>query len=258
MEITAELLQRLRNIEALILDMDGVLVDTEPFHIEAFRQYLNRHGLAHDDAYLFGFIGFSVPDNMRSIYIKFYGSTDEKEIAKSIKERDAIYLQLLRETPLEPLPGIESLIRICRENQIPVALASSSDREHIQIIFENLKRTSHGSFEPEVLFKTVLSGEDVPERKPHPEIYRRVVRELNVKPDHTLAIEDSPAGVQSAKAAGLICLALKSRFIDPEKLNAADLLIDSIFDAVELCRRAVENPSDRSDVRKRTGEQEGC
>lgn len=245
MEITTELLRRLQHIEALILDMDGVLVDTEPFHIKAFRQYLKRHGLPYDDDnYIFGFIGFSVLDNMRSIYKKFYGSADEKEIVKAIKERDAIYLQLLRETPLKPLPGIDSLIRICQKHQISVALASSSDREQIQVIFENLKRTSQGIFDPEVLFKTVLSGEDVPERKPHPEIYRRVVRELNVKPVHTMAIEDSPAGVQSAIEAGLICLALKSHFIDWRKLTAADLLIDSIFDAVELCRRAVGNPSD--------------
>ncbi len=240
MDISPDLLQQLQNVKALILDMDGVLVDTEPLHMEAFRRYLMRYNLPHDDQYIFGFIGFSVPDNMRAVYKRFFHSTDEKKVAQAIKERDAIYLQLLRETPLKPLPGIPELIRFCQSRELPVALASSSDWEQIEVIFDNLKKTSSGSFDPCQIFKVVLSGEAVPQRKPHPEIYQRVVQMLNVKPEQALAIEDSPAGVQSAKNAGLICLALKSRFIAQEKLNEADLKLNSIFDALNLCKKALQ------------------
>ncbi len=241
MKVSEVLLKRFRNVKALILDMDGVLVDTEPLHIEAFRHYLKSHQLPHDDAYIFGFIGFSVPDNMRSVYRKFFHSTDETEIAKAVQERDAIYLQLLRERPLKPLPGIEELIGFCKEHHIPVGLASSSDWEQIHTIFENLARSTQGRFDPESVFKAVLSGQEVPQRKPHPEIYRRIVGMLRVEPRQAVAIEDSPAGVQSAKAAGLICLALKSPFIDPQKLEKADLILNDLSEAVVLCRQALKN-----------------
>ncbi len=233
------LFKRLGSVKALILDMDGVLVDTEPLHMEAFRRYLKRYRLPHDDAFIFGFIGISVPDNMRLVYRNFFHSDDEHKIAQAIKERDAIYLQLLRETPLKPLPGIEALIEFCERRKRPVALASSSDREQVTTIFENLKKTSNGRFDPDKIFKIVLSGEDVRHRKPHPEIYRKAVRLLGVEPHQALAIEDSPAGVQSAKSAGLLCMALKSRFVAQEKLNEADVKLDSLFDALHYCKQAM-------------------
>ena len=241
MEFPKYLIEQVRKLRALVLDMDGVLVDTEPLHIEAFRRYLKKHGLPHDDAYIFGFIGFSVPDNMRSVYRKFYRSTDETEIAKAVRERDAIYLQLLRERPLRPLPGMEELIGFCREHHIPIGLASSSDWEQIHTIFENLVRSTQGRFDPQAVFKAVLSGQEVPQRKPHPEIYRRIVRMLEVEPGQAMAIEDSPAGVQSAKEAGLLCLALKSKFIDPQKLEKADLILNDAREALALCRRALQS-----------------
>ncbi len=238
MKFPPQLINKTSQIKALVLDMDGVLVDTEPLHMEAFRRYLQKLGLPHDDGYLFSFIGFSVPDNMRNVFHRFYENPSEEMIAQGIRERDAIYLQLLRDTPLHPLPGIRELIDICQKQNLKIALASSSDREQIMTIFENLKRTSQGTFDPLAIFDLVLSGEDVAQRKPHPAIYQRTTEMLGVAPEMALAIEDSPAGVQSAKQAGLLCLALKSKFIEPQKLEAADALLDSVNDAVELCNLA--------------------
>ncbi len=238
MKFSPKLINKTGQIEALVLDMDGVLVDTEPLHMEAFRQYLQKLGLPHDDAYIFSFIGISVPDNIRNVFHRFYKNPSEEMIAQGIRERDAIYLQLLHDTPLHPLLGIRELIDFCQKRNLKIALASSSDREHIVTIFENLKRTSQGTFDPFATFDLVLSGEDVAQRKPHPAIYQRAIEKLGVAPEKALAIEDSPAGVQSAKEAGLLCLALKSEFIDDKKLVAADALLDSVNDAVELCNMA--------------------
>ncbi len=238
MEFSSQLINRIGQIRALVLDMDGVLVDTEPLHMEAFRRYLQKLGLPHDDAYIFSFIGFSVPDNIRNVFHRFYQNPSEEMIAQGIRERDAIYLQLLHDTPLRPLPGIRELIDFCQKQNLKIALASSSDREQILTIFENLKRTSQGLFDPSAIFDLVLSGEDVAQRKPHPAIYQQASEKLGVAPKTALAIEDSPAGVQSAKEAGLLCLALKSKFIEDKKLAAADALLDSVNDAVQLCRKA--------------------
>jgi len=214
--------------------MDGVLVDTEPLHIESFREFLDGLKIPYTDDFLFGLIGFSVPDNVRQIYRRFLNLSDENLIEEGIRKRDAIYLRLLKETPLKPNPGIAELVEFCLDRNIRLALASSSTREQVDHIFQNLEQSSKGNFRPAQIFEIVLSGDDVRHRKPHPEIYLKTVELLKEIPDNCLAIEDSPAGVKSAQAAGLICLALKSRFIPREKLAGADALLNTLYDARDL------------------------
>ncbi len=232
------LTDRLKNIQALIFDMDGVLVDTEPLHMEAFRRFMDALKITYDEDFLFGFIGYSVPDNIRHIYKTRFNITDEKEIEKGIRQRDAIYLQLLNETPLLPLPGVTDLIDFCRENGIKTALASSSDRDQVEVIFKNLQKSSQGQFVPRQIFEVVLTGNDVTNRKPDPEIYRKAAQLLEVDPARCLAIEDSPAGVTAAQKAGMICFALRSHFIDEQKLGNADALLNNLNEALTLLRKA--------------------
>ncbi len=223
-----QLAARLKNIQAVVLDMDGVLVDTEPLHMEAFARFLDQLKVPYDDQFLFSFIGYSVPDNIKKIYTEILNITDQEVIEQGIRRRDLIYLDLLNTTPLKPLDGIETLIAFCNQKQIDLALASSSDREQVETIFKNLKQTSSGSFDPQKIFKVVLSGQDVKHRKPDPEIYQKVCQLLQKDPRHCLTIEDSPAGVTSALQAGLTCFALKSHFVDDSKLNHAHAVIDHI------------------------------
>ncbi|MHB2148789.1 HAD family hydrolase [Calditrichota bacterium LG25] len=233
-----ELLKRLQKTNALILDMDGVLVDTEPLHMEAFARFLDALKLPYDNDFLYGFIGFSVPDNIRKIYNERLNITDETVIQQGIKQRDAIYLKLLESTPLHPLPGIEELVDYCRQKQFKLGVASSSDREQIEVIFKNLKETTQGRFDPQNIFSVTLSGEDVKNRKPDPEIYRKACQLLQEKAENCLTIEDSPAGVSSALAAGLTCIALKSHFVPPEKLTHAHALIEKIGQVTDWLRQA--------------------
>ncbi len=234
-----EFLRRLQHLQAVILDMDGVLVDTEPLHMEAFARFLDRLNLPYDNDYLFSFIGFSVPDNIRKIYHEQLQITDEQKIADGIRERDAIYLQLLRATPLKPLPGVTELVEFCQKKGLKLGLASSSDREQIETIFHNLSQTSNGQFVPQRLFQIVLSGEDVTHRKPDPEIYSKACQLLNVPPEHCLTIEDSPAGVTSALQAGLTVVALKSHFVPPENLKHAHLLVEEVKQLLPLLQQAL-------------------
>ena len=236
-----EILTRLKNVKAVILDMDGVLVDTEPLHMKAFAVFLDQLHIPYDDQYLFGFIGYSVPDNIKKIYREILNISDEQAISEGIKQRDRIYLQLLNTTPLKPLPGIEQLIVYCKEKRLKLALASSSDREQIEVIFKNLKTTSGGQFDAQKIFDVVLSGEDVSHRKPHPEIYNKVCQLLQEEPAHCLTIEDSPAGVTSAVAAGLTCFALKNRFVAEEKLKHAHLVVEQVEQVTQLLMQHSRN-----------------
>lgn len=227
---------RLKDLRAVILDMDGVLVDTEPLHMEAFARYFERINFHYDQSFLMSLIGFSVPDNMRKVYQKL-GNADPQVIAQAIKERDRIYQNLLRSKPLKPLPGIEPLIALCKQKGLKLALASSSDRKQIEIIFENLRQTSQGHFNPEEIFQAVVAGDEVSQRKPDPEIYLKACARVQSSPELCLAIEDSPAGVKSALQAGLTVVGLKTPFIEAKRLQQAHWLIDDINEIVPIMRK---------------------
>ncbi|HHJ52446.1 MAG TPA: HAD family phosphatase, partial [Caldithrix abyssi] len=115
-------------IGCLILDMDGVLVDTEPLHIEAFARYMDELGIAYRREYIHGFVGYSIEDNVRRINRELLPGR-EVDVAEGVRQRDRIYLDLLRSTSLQPMPGIRELVAFCREKGWQVALASSSSRE---------------------------------------------------------------------------------------------------------------------------------
>lgn len=230
---------RLKKVQAVVLDMDGVLVDTEPLHMKAFAIFLDKLQVPYDDSFLFSFIGYSVPDNIKKIYTEILQITDLETIEQGIKQRDQIYLDLLNSTPLKPLAGIEELITFCQKKNLDLALASSSDWEQIETIFRNLKKTSSGRFDPEKFFKVVLSGQAVENRKPDPEIYLKVCQLLQREPQNCLTIEDSPAGVTSAVEAGLTCFALKSHFVDEHKLQHAHAVIDRIDQVMQWLKKAI-------------------
>ena len=225
-----KLLYNLNSIKAIILDMDGVLVDSEPFHVQAFKIMMDELKLDYEDSFVHSFIGHSIESNIQCINEEFMQGR-ELNLNEAVEYRDTLYLNLIRQADLHPLPGIDKLINICREQDVILALASSSAREQVDIILEKLSENS-GNLKN--IFKSIVSGDDVEARKPAPDIYQKTIKNLGLRVNFCIAVEDSPAGVQSAKTAGLNCIGLKSIFIGSKELNKADLLIDNINQFVEL------------------------
>ncbi len=211
-------------VQAVILDMDGVLVDTEPIHIRAFCELLDEMGVDYEAEYVNGFVGFSIDDNVRRINRDFFPDS-QLDIEECVEKRDRMYLDILRATALHPLPGIRELTEVCRKKGLQLALASSSDRNQIQAILQNLKENG---FDLKPYLNVVVSGDEVEHRKPDSQIYRLTLQRLGCPPEQALAIEDSEAGVESAKAAGVLCAALKNPYITDHRLKKADFLIDRI------------------------------
>ncbi len=219
-------------LQALILDMDGVLVDTEPLHIEAFIRYMKSLGLQFDPGYVHGFVGYSIDENVRRINREFLAGR-EIPVAQGVRQRDAIYLDLIRNSRLQPLRGIREIADLAEEKGWQLALASSSSREQIQCILENLEQNGSALGEK---FTAIVSGEDVALPKPDAAIYRLALQKLNCRPAQALAVEDSEAGVRSAKANGIACVALASPYMSPERLRKADVVVDSLTEAIEYLR----------------------
>ena len=228
-------MQKLNSIKAVILDMDGVLVDSEPYHVESFKIMMDELNLEYDDTFIHSFIGHSIESNIQSIN-ETYLQGKELNLEQGVRYRDSLYLDLIKQADLSPLSGIDELIETCQKNNIILALASSSVKEQVDLILTKLSRNGRDLYQ---IFSSIVTGDDVIHRKPAPDIYQKTTENLNTHPNNCLAVEDSPAGVESAIGAGLNCIALKSVFIPTVELENADFLVNDINQVVKLLQNSI-------------------
>ncbi len=201
--------ENMRTLAGVIFDMDGVLVDSEPFIAEAAVRMFAEKGVVvqHDD--FRPFIGMGED--------RFLGGVAEARGVVLEMPRDKIrtyeiYLGLI-EGRLEPLPGVASFIARCRSRGLKLAVASSADRMKVE---GNLRQLGL----PSGTFVAVVVGEDIARKKPAPDIFLEAARRLGLEPSHCLVIEDAVSGVTAAKAAGSRCLGITTSF-SAEKLASA-------------------------------------
>jgi HAD superfamily hydrolase (TIGR01509 family) len=204
-------------IRAVIFDMDGVIVDSEPYSMQALIDILRQHGVEPTADELRRSYGRRVRDDFVD-YFSRYGVTTDVHIA--IAQKQARYYHLAA-GHLQPFPGVMALIQRLRDRGYRLALASSGDR--VKVAFGMQALELNGTFE------AIVSGDDVTHRKPAPEIYLTAAQRLGIAPTECLAIEDAPAGVEAAKRAGMCCIAVTNS-VARQQLQRADLIIDSLGD----------------------------
>jgi HAD superfamily hydrolase (TIGR01509 family) len=213
-------------IEAVIFDLDGVLLDSEQLWDEAREQLAReRGGRWHENAQR-DMMGMSSPEWSRYMHDVIGLPEPPEEISREVVER----LAKLYGEHLPVVPGArEAVERLAA--RWPLGLASSSNRELIDLALE-LLGVKH-------LFKATVSSEEVPRGKPAPDVYLEAARRLGVEPTRAAAIEDSENGILAAKAAGMRVIAIPNRHFPPdsEALAAADVVLDS---PAKLTAEAVE------------------
>ena len=201
----------------VIFDMDGVIVDSEPYSVQALIDSLRQYGITPTEEDLRRSYGRRVRDDVAE-YFSRYGVTADVDIA--IAHKHARYYHLAA-GHLKPFAGVMPLLRRLRQRGYRLALASSGDR--IKVAFGMQALGLDGTF------ATVVSGDDVTQSKPHPEIYLLAAQRLGVAPGVCVAIEDAPAGVEAAKRAGMRCIAVTNT-VTAEQLHKADLIVGSLAD----------------------------
>jgi HAD superfamily hydrolase (TIGR01509 family) len=221
------------NCKALILDMDGVLVDSEPIHGESFRLFFEKLGVDCTEEFIHNLVGHSVNSNIQTINETFLADRP-LDIEEGVKMRDSLYLELITNIPLKPIKGIESLILKCNKKGLRLGLATSSAREQIEVILNSLSKNGDHKIDYKNVFDVIVGGDEVANKKPSPDIYKKVIRKLGIAPDKCLAIEDSEAGLMSAKANGIFCVALKNQYLKIHDNLTADMIVDSIYEVVNL------------------------
>jgi HAD superfamily hydrolase (TIGR01509 family) len=204
-------------VQAVIFDMDGVIVDSEPYSMQALIDTLRQYGVEPTEDELQRSYGRRVRDDFVD-YFSRHGVTADVNIA--IAHKHARYYHLAA-GHLQPLPGVVALLRRLRDHGYSLALASSGDR--VKVAFGMQALALIGSFE------AVVTGDDVSHSKPDPEIYLIAAQRLRVPPAACIAIEDAPAGVKAAKRAGMRCIAVTNSVVS-DRLYKADLIVDSLAD----------------------------
>jgi HAD superfamily hydrolase (TIGR01509 family) len=199
---------------AVVFDLDGVLWDGEPLYHEAFNVVLGPYGHAVTDEEYVNVIGHSVEGAWDWMLNRFQIT---EEPASFLRRYNEAVLELLAR-PVEPLPGVRELLSELRERELPVGLASASLREWVDA-------TLHG-LGLEAAFDATVSASEVTRSKPAPDLYLAAAERLGVPPEHCLAVEDTRAGLGSAKAAGMFAVQIRAASTALPPIPEADLVIE--------------------------------
>jgi pseudouridine 5'-phosphatase len=215
---------RLRPVSHVIFDMDGVLLDTETLYTEATQHIVGRFGKTYDWSVKANMIGRPAMDSARYLVetLALPISPDEY-----LSERAVIFEKLM--PTAEAMPGARELTTFLAARGIPMAVASSSSRAMF-----DLKTTRHRKWF--TTFDVVVLGDDarVHRGKPAPDIFLVAAGALGASTDRCLVIEDAPAGVDAARAAGMQVVAIPDPGMDRSRLVHADLVLDSLIEVNEV------------------------
>lgn len=203
-------------IKAFIFDLDGTLADTEMLHFQAWKKTLLQNGV----------INFSF-----ETFLKFVGTSNEKvatdyiasdkinkSVSELIREKQSIYIDLIPEVRL--CQGVEDILARYHGKRL-MAVASSSYKREVMAILEAQGIAGY--------FSEVVGGDMVEKKKPDPEIYLKTLGLLDVSPEECLAFEDSSHGLNAAKNAGMLGIAIPNKFTRNHDFTRADCILDSFF-----------------------------
>lgn len=218
-------------LKAVIFDMDGVIIDSEPQHARAALRVLNRHGANADYDYCSSFIGSSTKVFTQDIMKRFPLSISLEDL---LEEMNLEKKKILKEEGYAIIEGITDLIKKLYHAGIRLAIASSSSPTEI----ENTVKALH----IKKYFTKLISCAHVEHPKPAPDSFLLALKELGVSPQETVVVEDSCFGSQAAKAAGIPCVGYLNPHSGNQDLSAANVLLESFVGIDErffhniLCR----------------------
>ena len=212
--------------EAILFDFDGILVDTEPMHYEAFRKVLDPLGMAFPwEEYVRVYMGFDDRDAFREAFRAGGVDLDDARLSELVSAKSGAFQERIRDG-VTAYPGAVPLIGALHAAGRPLALCSGALRSDIDPILARLGVDRS--------FPVIVSAEEVRKSKPDPESYRLAYRRLAdmfpsslTDPREAIAVEDTPAGIRSARGAGLRVLAVTNSY-GPAELSDADWIVDSL------------------------------
>ena len=218
-------------IEAVVCDMDGLMLDTEPLYKTAWQQALAELGHELDDASYLRFVGRSNQD-CESDLATLLGATFPLETFRG--RWPQLWRDCAHQQGIAMKPGLAEFLAFVRAERLPIALATSSDAAFTEL--------SLGRAELQEVFDVIVTGDQVAQPKPAPDIYLEAARRLGVDPRHCVALEDSDAGIMAASRAGMVSLLIPDlKQPTAEAAEAAFRVLRSLHEARELVADLITN-----------------
>lgn len=208
-------------MKAVIFDMDGVIIDSEPLHARLLLHTFDKYKIPFDPNDFDKYVGTTTPSLFEHLIAlhRLPFALDELSAYQA-----KITLDAIENDPIEPIDGIRELLQTLKDHSIPAAIASSSS---MQLIVAVVRK-----FHLEEYFTCYTSGEDLPRSKPDPAIYLLTAEKLGVKPADCLVIEDAMHGVQAALAANMTCIGFQNPNSGKQDLSKAHKIVRRIKDIV--------------------------
>lgn len=210
-------------VKAILFDMDGVIVDTEPLHKKAYYLMFNHYNIEVPEALFESFTGQSTINVCKSLCTTFSLTTTPESLMK--KKREFFKDLFFNDDGLQLIDGVLELIKDYYNNKLTLVLASSASMTTINNVFTR--------FDLNQYFKAKISGADLKASKPHPEIFEKASRLAGFAQENCIVIEDSTNGIQAAKAAGSYCIGFDSFHSKNQDYSKADLVV-SDFKAISF------------------------
>ena len=210
--------------KALLFDIDGTLADTDALHLEAFNQVFGPRGHVFDQARFTNELqGFS----NASISARFLAEEPPTRQAAIISEKEAAFRQVVA-GKIRPLPGLMTLLDLADRASIPMVAVTNAPRLNAEMLLSGLGIMHR--------FKALVLGDELAHGKPHPMPYLEGLRTVSAAPDLSLAFEDSRSGIQSASAAGIATIGIRTSLGHADMVAAGAVATAQTFDDLELVK----------------------
>ena len=200
----------------VIFDMDGVIIDSEPVYRSLNEQIYKRLGIKVEDSFKSKYIGVTARTKWKLIKEHYNLSQSIEEL---LKVENEVFSQAEWDYRKILYPGVKPLLKKLQMNAVPLALATSSGRLRVNEVLEQCNLAGY--------FKKVITGDEVKNGKPDPEIFLLAAKLINIPPENCIVIEDSYNGLVAAKDANMYGVGIRHPEIQVD-LSIADIIVESL------------------------------
>ncbi|WP_455392562.1 HAD family hydrolase [[Eubacterium] cellulosolvens] len=209
------------DLEAVIFDFDGVLLDTSDQLYLGYKRVLARFGIEYQESQFNENYGLKTKEHFNKILLENNIELPDDELNKLVVERDEVYREKCKEVS-KPLPGVKDLLDELSEQNIKLGVASSTSRDNLDYFLPKIGIQKH--------FESTLAGTEVTNGKPDPEVYLKLCEQLDAEPTLSIGVEDTDKGVAALKNAGMMAVAVTLTNRKNYDFSKADLIVKTLND----------------------------